>query len=565
MNQHTAHSIGAPPPAGTRLSREEEAQRDLAGTAFSRGARAVLVTGFLLLLAAGFGAAWAGRFGPSKAAASQSVVSPSAPVSDAGISGSTGVAQALLNWFPTPEGTRALEKELVESSALAARLRPFVQSLMVTCLRQGNTQAVVAPEGWLFFQKDLDYVNGRPFLDPSRQKERALSGGGAPNPLPAILDFQRQLAERGIRLVLMPVPVKPCIEGARLTRSPAQETRLRQNASFGPFLEILRARGVEVFDPAPLLFARSEQSGVPQYLARDTHWTPEAMEAVAHALAHVVEGAPNPIPQASPFASEPRAVTAFGDTVALLGLPPKQTLFPPETVTTHRVSSAGSVWKPNPEAGVLLLGDSFSNIFSLREMGWGEQAGLAEHLSAFLEKPVDVLLRNSDGAFATRQMLQHELAKGRDRLAGKKVVVWQFAVRELAAGEWKILPLQLGAGVRPTFYCPSTGAPVRVEGTVARLSAVPRPGSVPYKEHIMSVLLVDLAVDGGPVEAGRQCLVYTWSMQDQRPARGASLRPGDRVQWQLAAWEDVQAEREKFQRSEFEDPLFLAEPFAWSE
>ena len=32
-----------------------------------------------------------------------------------------------------------------------------------------------------------------------------------PDPRPAILDFQRQLAERGIRLVLMPTPVKPMI------------------------------------------------------------------------------------------------------------------------------------------------------------------------------------------------------------------------------------------------------------------------------------------------------------------------------------------------------------------
>jgi alginate O-acetyltransferase complex protein AlgJ len=30
-----------------------------------------------------------------------------------------------------------------------------------------------------------------------------------------------------------------------------------------------------------------------------------------------------------------------------------------------------------------------------------------------------------------------ELTTGEDRLAGKKVVIWEFAARELAVGNWK--------------------------------------------------------------------------------------------------------------------------------
>ena len=36
-----------------------------------------------------------------------------------------------------------------------------------------------------------------------------------------------------------------------------------------------------------------------------------------------------------------------------------------------------------------------------------------------------------------------ELARGRDRLAGKRLVVWEFAVRELATGNWDFLPLKI--------------------------------------------------------------------------------------------------------------------------
>ena len=49
----------------------------------------------------------------------------------------------------------------------------------------------------------------------------------------------------------------------------------------------------------------------------------------------------------------------------------------------------------------------------------------------------EVLIRGEqiDGALA------RELASDRDRLAGKKIVVYQFAVRELSIGNWKLIDL----------------------------------------------------------------------------------------------------------------------------
>jgi len=38
-------------------------------------------------------------------------------------------------------------------------------------------------------------------------------------------------------------------------------------------------------------------------------------------------------------------------------------------------------------------------------------------------------------------MLAREMGGGVDRLAGKRVVVWQFAARELSAGDWRVIPL----------------------------------------------------------------------------------------------------------------------------
>jgi hypothetical protein len=86
---------------------------------------------------------------------------------------------------------------------------------------------------------------------------------------------------------------------------------------------------------------------------------------------------------------------------------------------------------------VLLFGDSFSNIFSLEGMGWGAAAGLGPQLSLALGRPMDVIAQNDSGAFATRQALARELSAGEDRLQGKRVVIWEFASRELSVGDWK--------------------------------------------------------------------------------------------------------------------------------
>jgi alginate O-acetyltransferase complex protein AlgJ len=288
------------------------------------------------------------------------------------------------------------------------------------------------------------------------------------------------------------------------------------------------------------------------------------MEAVAEAVARTAQ----PLTTVAKAAAPPEGsaqITAHGDTVALLGLPKSQSLIPPQTVTIHRVLPNGSPWKPNREADVLLLGDSFSNIYSLGAMGWGDSAGFTEHLSAHLGRPVDALLRNSDGAFATRQMLQKELASGSDRLQGKTLVIWEFATRELTFGNWKSLPLPKAEPQTRSFFCPPPGVRQQVRGVVASAAPVPPPGSVPYKEHIVALHLVEVSLEGVPHQNPVECLVYTWSMRERQPTTAARLRPGDVVTMELVAWEGVSDDLEKFQRSELTDPTLLLEAATWAE
>jgi SGNH hydrolase-like domain, acetyltransferase AlgX len=294
----------------------------------------------------------------------------------------------------------------------------------------------------VFYRQDLEYVTGRGFLDPAEQKRRIAASPEwtdppQPDPRPALLQFKRDLETRGIALIVVPTPVKPVIHPEMLAPKLASAAGPVQNLSYDAFVAELTREGVLVFDPSDTLAA--ERRVAPQYLPTDTHWRPEAMEAVAEALTAFVRARVPLPPVAEPGYRLERSELRYpGDTARMLDLPATATLYATNQIWPTRVlQHDGTPWRVSREADVLMLGDSFSNIYSLESLGAGTVAGLIEHFSYALQRPIDRLVENGSGAFATRAMLQREPG----RLAGKRLVVYQFAVRELTIGDWKILSL----------------------------------------------------------------------------------------------------------------------------
>jgi len=265
------------------------------------------------------------------------------------------------------------------------------------------------------------------------------------------------------------------------------------------------------------------------------------------------------------YKTESVDVTNLGDVVVMLKLPDGQTIYRKQTVTIRQVLTAGGeFWRPDKGADVLLLGDSFTNVYSLEPLGWGSAAGLAEHLGLAMRRGVDRISRNDSGAHATREMLSLSLAKGRDRLAGKRVVIWQFAARELAIGDWKPVDMTLGVAVPSTFVVPDEGAEMIVTGIVEDVSSVPKPNSVPYKDHIVAIHLTDLATQAGPISGG-QAIVYMWSMRDNKWTSAARYRPGKKVKLRLKSWYDVSDGLDAIKRSELPDDDLRLEDPCWGE
>jgi alginate O-acetyltransferase complex protein AlgJ len=455
--------------------------------------------------------------------------------------------------LPRGAELKAAERELETESVVSEWLLPRVQLALVN-LGAGNEQVYLGRDRWLFYRPDVDYVIGPPFLEPKVMSHRAQTARVQPDPVKAIVAFRDQLASRGIALVAVPIPMKPGVEARHLSVR-SRQSRVLQNASFAEFKARLEKAGVRVFDPG----ANLETTNGALYLETDTHWRPDTMELVAENLAGFIKSQPE---QVTTLEVTDRTISGVGDIARMLKLPEKQNSFPAETVTIHEVPS----WRASKDADILLLGDSFSNIFSLAALGWGESAGLAEHLSRALGgQPLDCILRNSDGAFATREILSRELARGRDRLAGKKLVIWEFAARELAFGDWKMLEMKLGQPMPAKFFVPKNGESVTASGTVEAISTVPRPGSVPYKDHVLAIHLTDLAVEGREETAGLEALIYAESMHDNTLTAVARFRPGDRVTLRLRPWTDVTDQFENINRSEIDDPSIQLEEPCWGE
>lgn len=533
---HSLPSYDEPTPETRRhFSREVEAERALTRTEFTTGAQGILITLFLLTIVS--------------VSVVQLYVGPRPKLNPS-------------SFFHTGE-IKSFERQLELESVVSQWLLPPVQSFLTGKLRVGNEQVYLGRDGWLFYRPDVDYVTGPPFLAPAQLHRRAHLARIQPDPLKAIVQFRDQLAARGIDLILLPAPTKASLAGDRLNERIPPDALL-QNPSFENFKARLAARGVRVFDPAPLLQERKASAPTePLYLKTDTHWRPEAMMFVAQKLA---ESLALPWIGTEAAAVTEKQIHSLGDIARMLKLPAEKPLYPPEEVTIHQVTVGNGLWRSNPDADVLLLGDSFANIFSLDALGWGESAGFAEQLSRALGgRPLDCILRNSDGAFATREMLARELARGRDRLAKKKLVIWEFSARELAFGDWKLLDLKLGQPMPSHFFSLPPSGEAEITGTVEAISSIPRPGTVPYRDHIVAVHLSEITIANHPPGEPIDAIVYFFSMRDNLWTPAARLRPGDRVRARVRSWNDVAGDYEQINRSELDDPRLQLEEPVWGE
>lgn len=452
------------------------------------------------------------------------------------------------------------ETGLEDNSLLRKSFLPPIQSLFISGLGIGNEKVYNGKDGWLFYRNDVDYLTNRGFLQHEILKSREQNEAVNPNPIDAIIDFRNQLAKMGIELIVMPTPNKAMVMPEKLSSSFDDNTGILQNESYQTFINELQQYHVNVFDISELIRIQ-KLAGRDVFLKTDTHWTPETMQKIAKILADSVTAVTDLENDTSMYMRKPLNVKAQGDIANMLKLTNPAEYFEPQTVTIQQVWCDNKLWKADENAEVLLLGDSYANIFSVEDLGWGTSAGLSEQLSYELNKGVDRICQNGGGAYTTREILATELKRGNNRLKNKKVVVWQFAIRELAEGNWKIIPMDISEKQENEFLQLQIGDTMVVSAKIVDVSKVPRPGTVPYKDHVLSVVLSDIAIKNETKKA----LVYMLSMRNNEWTNAATLKSGNTINIRLTAWDDVKQKYESINRSEPTDDAYAFEQPCWGE
>ncbi len=325
-------------------------------------------------------------------------------------------------WTRGDTQRETFERSLREESLVTRALLPSYQQLLVATFGADHRKVVSGQDGWLFLREDLDHACALSDFAVGHAGTAAVA---------AIVDLRDQLQQRGIELLVVPVPGKECADPGRFSPL-AGDLASAANPGIDELFAQLDAKNLH-FVRLDELFAERRAAALsgPLYLPQDTHWSPATMRAAAERIAaNAIQILGERPEDDGRLTRSTAALKGEGDLVAMLALAAPKRLFPPMDLTIEPVLDATSKAPVVPDAGsdVLLLGDSFTRVFGDPALGLGAGGGLAEQLAFELKRPIDVIALPGGGATTTRAVL----AQTAERLNCKQLVIWQWSLRDLA-------------------------------------------------------------------------------------------------------------------------------------
>ena len=305
------------------------------------------------------------------------------------------------------------------TSAFAADVAAVAETLAAKAT--AGTITCKAENGWLYSKNELAHLAKGELAKGEVVKKSACRKAANADPLPALKFFHDELAKRGIKLIVVPVPPKLAVEPcAPLQRGEAM-VYLR------PFYQELRAQGVDVLDLSERFLADADK---PCYCRTDAHWSPTGIGAAAEELAKRID-----LRGTAEFPAAASELDVSGDLAKSLA---------PNDPEREKLAFTAVGGKPVDESSpVLLIGDSHTLVFSTGGDMLAEHGGLAERLAALLKMPVDRIGVKGSAATAVRINLYRKAVKNPAWLKNKKFVIYCFSCREFteSTSGWVKVPV----------------------------------------------------------------------------------------------------------------------------
>jgi alginate O-acetyltransferase complex protein AlgJ len=319
----------------------------------------------------------------------------------------------LLRSEPVGNAPAEIERDFNQRFLPSVAARTLLFGTGAPAVRALGAERVTAADGTIFIREDIDVCHTVPFLSRADGRPREA--------IKVIAALAGRLRERGIRLIVVPVPAKASIYPDRLFPEYDVSGGPDLNSGHHAWISALQTAGVEVFDPSEVLW---QHRGETLYFKTDTHWSPRAMEFTATALADYIR----------PFLDASTPQRRFDARVERHSMQGDLSESPGQAgMETFEFSQ---IWKVDTspafgdDASILVTGDS--NVYLLQE----RSGGFAQLLAFQLQRDVQSL-----GTWGVRApaMIRH-VEESQARLDGKKVVVLAFAIRKLLTDEWQSQP-----------------------------------------------------------------------------------------------------------------------------
>lgn len=322
--------------------------------------------------------------------------------------------------------------------AISAEPDAFFRTTCAAKAGESGTTVVTGRDGWLFLPAELRHIGAGKFWGADAAKVSKATKPETADPLPAIVDFKEQLAARGIELILVPVPAKALVYPQAVfgEKESALPAGLRLDTVHQDFYKQLSTNGIAVLDLMPDYLAHRDDAGTGVlYCKTDSHWAPRGISLAAEKIAALLDG--------KDWLKKARANAAVktvakeqdteitGDLAAML---PPDASRPKEKLALKIIGTADSAGATPVAADkaspVVLLGDSHNLVFHAGGDMLAAGAGLPDQLAQTLGIAVDVVAVRGSGATPARVNLMRRAKGDPQYLAGKKVVIWCFSVRE---------------------------------------------------------------------------------------------------------------------------------------
>lgn len=428
------------------------------------------------------------------------------------------------------EHLKSFEKNL-ETAFFAETPRKLTQStLSLSPLKEGNRNVRIGKDGWLFLDDAIESLTGQgPFHDGPFPFQK-----GGNSPVDAIKRFADQLDNFGARLILVSIPSKAMIYPEKINhniKDPISHPDAQRLVN-----ELNSLPNLDVLDLTRSLFNLKKDKKV--FLKQDTHWTPEAMEEAAKIIANHIKSMDINIDKVNLNPKQKEGRKAYGDLVEKINI--WDGAFNQESVIAKPIK--GNTRDRNSE--IILLGDSFTNIYSSNEgLGWGNNAGLPEHIASNVGTPIDVISINGGGATEVRKKLAQRRGSSED-MKNKKVVIWAITCRDLFLSQEQCIDRNISwenvsFDKRPLEKKP-TNNKITIRAKLIEKPKIPDPKQTTYKDLLYGADYEIIETISGQVpEEGEKIAVVNWAFKNRVLLPSANYEIGSVRNLQLMPFEEM--------------------------